>query len=114
MLAMSSSRAPTSVSNMTNMALVVGGSDQLAATCRAAVSQASAGKVLTCGVKQTATVAADARPYAVVVPSDLYDFDPSEFDALGVDLNTEIIVVAENVDAEELVGQLLRASTRLV
>lgn len=111
---MSRSKQPTSVSTMTNMALVVGGSEELAKTCKQAISQASAGKVITCDVGHTATVAADARPYAVVVPEDLYGFDPSEFDALGRDLHTDIVVVPEDIDAEELVGKLLRASTRLV
>jgi hypothetical protein len=48
-------------------------------------------------LKAAATAIAEARPFAVLVPTDLFEFDPSEFVALARDVGAMVIAY----DAEE-------------
>ncbi len=48
-------------------------------------------------LKDAATVVAESRPFAVVVPRDLFAFDPREFEALARDVGA--LVIAYDADA---------------
>ena len=49
---------------------------------------------------QAPTVAAQRRPLAIVIPEDLYEFDPHEFDALARDVGASLLRVEEDIQPE--------------
>lgn len=77
----------------------------LCATCLASV------KVLLkhCELRQAPTLVAEKRPLAIVIPEDLYEFDPVEFDALARDVGASLLRVEEGI-APEVLELLLGAA----
>lgn len=62
---------------------------------------------------QAPTIAAQRRPLAIVIPEDLYEFDPREFDALARDVGASILRVEEDIDPatfETLLGAAVDAA----
>jgi hypothetical protein len=104
------SRAPTRVSDITNTVLLVGGSDRLAVWCDDAAAAASGAMIERCDMKTAATAATQIRPFAIVIPEDLYEFDTTELDALARDVQASLVVVSESIEREELMALLLEAS----
>lgn len=55
-----------------------------------------------CELTQAPTLVGERRPLALVIPHDLYEFDPDEFDALARDVRAALLRVDDDVSAEEL------------
>ena len=51
-----------------------------------------------CDLSQAPTIAAERWPLVMVIPEDLYEFDPQEFDALARDVGASLLCVEENID----------------
>lgn len=51
-----------------------------------------------CELAQAPTLAAQKRPLVMVIPEDLYEFDPQEFDALARDVGASLLRVEEDID----------------
>lgn len=76
--------------------LLIGGAEALAQTCTAAL--ASIGVLLVrCTIAQAATWAAERRPLVIVLPPEVYEFDPDEFDALARDVGASLLRVEDSV-----------------
>lgn len=83
------------------------------ATTKKAAEGASGARVLQVTIKNVATLAAETRPYALVVPRDVHEFGASEFEALARDIDAELVVVPDNVHPSVLSTMLLEAAARL-
>jgi hypothetical protein len=57
-------------------------------------------------VQGTATAVARWRPFALIIPQDLYDFDPNEFKALAKDVGAEIIMVSADSEYGDIAAFL--------
>ena len=73
--------------------VVVGTTAGVVASCRYAAAVGASALVEECSVANVATVCATWRPIAIVVPAEIYDFDASEFDALGRDAGGEVVAL---------------------
>ncbi len=104
---------PTKVAQMANLVVLVGGDGELEETTRQAAMYASGAALVVTPVASLATVAAERRPYAIVVPRHLYDFGGSELDALARDVGAGLFVVNESVQVELLRASLADAASRL-
>ncbi len=78
-----------------------------------AVLEASGGQALRADLASVATVAAERRPYALIIPREVYEFGASEFDALARDLDTGLIVVPDGVRLAVLSAMLSEEAVRL-
>lgn len=64
----------------------------------------------TCNITVLATVAAALRPLAIVLPGDVYAFDPKEFDVLARDVRAALVVLeSETISSSQLEAQLRAA-----
>jgi hypothetical protein len=93
--------------------VVVAGADGLLDTAKQAATAASAAKLVPLDLHHVATGCAEARPYAIVVSKDVYEFGGSEFDALARDLSAGLIVVPETIAMPLLVTLLQEEARRL-
>ena len=76
--------------------------------CRYAAAAAGAKRVEACEVDSASTTVAKHRPFAIVVTSAVYGFDPNEFDALAKDVRAKIVSVPEKeADVENFVRWLI-------
>ncbi len=107
------SRLPTRVAGLTNVVVLVGGPEPLATRARAAAVAASAAHLYETGVASLATVCAEVRPYAIIIPNDLYEFGGDEFDALARDVNAGLVVVPAGVQQGVLSALLSEEAARL-
>ena len=60
-----------------------------------------------CDLVSMAEQSALRRPIAIIVPSYLHEFDPTEFEALAQDVAARLLVVDENIsqaDLDRLIG----------
>jgi hypothetical protein len=63
-------------------------------------------------IENAATVVAERRPLVIVIPQDVYEFDPHEFDALARDVSASLLRVDDGVSEamlEMLLGPALEA-----
>src|SRR5262245_6320239 len=91
------------------LVLLVGASPGLVERCCDAAAAAAVG-VKECDLARLATQAALWRPLVIILPRDLYDFDPSEFDALAKDVGARLVtLVSEDVTIEELEREMVHA-----
>jgi hypothetical protein len=91
------------------MVVVVGGPNTLIEATKKAAAVAAGAIVVSCELKDAATVAAKNRPFAMVVSKAVYDFDTAEFDALARDVNSVVIMLdTKDATKEQLQKQLLR------
>ncbi|NUO52045.1 MAG: hypothetical protein HOV80_24605 [Polyangiaceae bacterium] len=107
------SREPTRLTTQTNAVVLVGAYGELVETVRQAALYASGARTIETQLDNLATVAAELRPYAIVVPRDLYDFGGSDLDALARDIDAGLVVVSDSVQLELLVTSLGDAASRL-
>jgi hypothetical protein len=66
-----------------------------------------------CDLAQAPTIAARFRPLAIVIPEDLYEFDPQEFDALARDVGASVLRVEDDIEPamfETLLGTAVDAA----
>jgi hypothetical protein len=57
-------------------------------------------------LKDSATAVAESRPFAVLVPMDLYAFDSQEFEALARDVGARVIAYDADAPLEVLTAVL--------
>jgi hypothetical protein len=55
-----------------------------------------------CDLAQASTLVGERRPLAIVIPHELYEFDPAEFDALARDVRAALLRVDDDITVEEL------------
>ncbi len=93
--------------------ILVGADGQLVETVRQATLFASGGRLVQATLKDLATSAAELRPYAIVVPREVYDFGGGELDALAKDVGAGLLVVAHTIQVELLITSLGDEAARL-
>lgn len=93
--------------------MVVGALGKLVETCGRAAMNASAARALSTDVKGAATLVAELRPYAIVIPEEVYDFGGAEFDALARDVGAGLVVVPPAIQEGLLVALLMEEAARL-
>ncbi len=93
--------------------VAVGLPARVTACCRFAGAMAASALVEETDIAGLATCAAQYRPLAIVLIRDVYEFDPSEFDALARDVAAVVVPVTEDEPDEALkqrmVGEIERA-----
>lgn len=88
--------------------LTIGCSPELRQRCAQALT--AIGTILKHGeLAQAPTLVAERRPLAIVLPQELYDFDPSEFDALARDVSASLLRVEDDI-SEAILEMLLGAA----
>lgn len=108
------SKAPTLITELSNVVVLIGGSPRLAeATKRAALSACGA-SVQIASIETAASVATASRPFGIIVPKDIYEFGGSEFDALARDIRAELIVVPEAIQSPVLTALIIEAAAHLM
>lgn len=107
------SRMPTRITKTANAIVVVCSADRLEEVARHAAMGASAAFVVRARLADVATVAAETRPYAIVVEKEIYDFGGAEFDALARDLEAELLPCKPTIQQAVLTALLQEAAVRL-
>jgi hypothetical protein len=80
--------------------------------CRQSAALAAGARLETCDMASLTTRAATLRPFALLVPTSLLDFDQSEFVALARTVNADLIAVDEATHRTDLVRALREARER--
>lgn len=65
-----------------------------------------------CDLREMGRQATQRRPLAMIVPSYLHEFDPTEFDALARDVGAVLVVVDEALEQAELDALVAGAGLR--
>lgn len=105
---MSFPRKNTSSSLRVPSILAVGCARELLARCRAAA--ASTGLAMNdCDVDVAATLVAEHRPVAIVLPNEIYARHPRELDALARDVKATMVRVDANVTKHEIEAMIAGA-----
>lgn len=107
------SRFQTLVTSLSNTVVLVGGGGRLAHSALDAAMASSGARLVTTELSRAATVCAEARPYAIVIPQEVYDFGGSEFDALARDVGAGLVVVPQGVAPSVLAAMLQEEAMRL-
>lgn len=107
------SRFPTRITALSNAVVLVGGNGELAFTSQNAALSASGAHVVRAELASSATVCAEVRPYAIIVPNDVYDFGGAEFDALARDVDAGLLVVPSTIQLGVLAAMLSEEAMRL-
>ena len=81
--------------------LAIGCSPDLVARCARALEGIGVA-LRTCDFLNAATAVAERRPLAMVLPNDLYAFDPQEFDALARDVRSSLVRVEDDIQVAML------------
>jgi hypothetical protein len=81
--------------------LAIGCSPELVARCARALEGIGVA-LRTCDFLNAATAVAERRPLAMVLPDDLYAFDPEEFDALARDVRASLVRVEDDIPVAKL------------
>ena len=110
---MAHSRFPTRLVSQSNCVVLVGGAGLLKETVQYATLSASGAQAVPAEVASAASVAAEMRPYAIIVPEDVYQFGGQEFDALARDVDAGLVVVPRNVPLAVLTAMLGEEASRL-
>lgn len=91
---------PTDGSTLTALAapavLAIGCSPELVARCARALEGIGVA-LRTCDFLNAATAVGERRPLVLLLPDDLYAFDPDEFDALARDVQASLVRVEEGI-----------------
>ncbi|MBK9002099.1 MAG: hypothetical protein IPM35_40760 [Myxococcales bacterium] len=82
---------PTTPHRVLPCVLLVGIDSSLEPLCRQSAALAAGARLETCDMASVTTRAAELRPFALVVPSEILDFDPAEFVALARTVNAALI-----------------------
>lgn len=97
--------------------LLVGAASELIPICRQSAALAAGAPLEVCDVASVTTRAATLRPFALLVPQEILEFDQAEFVALARTINATLIPLATERAGEpalraELVGALRDAHKR--
>jgi hypothetical protein len=87
--------------------VVVGGSDALVQACHEVVRRGVPARVEPCDLANVTTVVARWKPYAIVVPDTLLEFDAQEFQALARDVRAQIVRAPEDGHVQYRLAELL-------
>jgi hypothetical protein len=87
--------------------VVVGGSEALIRACHEVVRRGVPARIESCTLADAATVVARWKPYALVVPESLLEFDAREFDALAQDVRARIVRGPEDEHVQYRLAELL-------
>jgi hypothetical protein len=88
------------------VALVIGGARELVRVVEEAAVSAQV-LVAECTVGEATNAAAEMRPLVMIMSEDVYAFDPDSFEALALDVRSQVLTVPpEGVQAEELKAKL--------
>lgn len=110
---MAHSRFPTRLTAQSNCIVMVGGAGLLLETVKYAALTASGAQAIPTEVTSAASVVTEMRPYAIVVPEDVYEFGGAEFDALARDVDAGLVVVPRTVALAVLTAMLGEEAARL-
>ncbi len=101
---------PTAREHVIPCAVLTGADESLQRSCRSAVARAAAARLQCCSIEELATAAARWKPFALLVPEAVYEFDPAEFDALARSVGALLIRVnAACIDDEQAMDELVGA-----
>ena len=90
--------------------LLVGCSAEFGPRCRRALADVAV-VVRDCELARLATLTAAWRPLAIVVPEDVYSFDPDELEALARDVGARIIRFQDEETSLAEVSSAIRAAS---
>ncbi|NUP05714.1 MAG: hypothetical protein HOW73_06595 [Polyangiaceae bacterium] len=107
------SRLPTLLTSLSNTVVLIGGARRLEYVAGHAALGASGAALEQTDVSHAATVCTEKRPYAIIVPKDVYEFGGSEFDALARDVAAGLVIVPEGVGIPVLTALLQEEAFRL-
>ena len=85
---------PTKRQRVLPAVLLVGSEPGLFELCQICADFAASARVVISDVAGMSTKAAQWRPFAIVVPISIHEFDPTEFAALARSVNAELITVS--------------------
>lgn len=104
---------PTLLVEVSNCVLLIGGEGRLQITAERSAQAASGARLARCDLKHATTIATEGRPYAIIIPKEIYEFGGSELDALARDVGAELIVVPHTLQAPVLTAMLVEAAAKL-
>ncbi|MFO0552862.1 MAG: hypothetical protein U0271_31020 [Polyangiaceae bacterium] len=107
------SRFPTRLAMVSNGVVLVGATNKLVDVVKQAAFSASGGGVFLTDIAGAATLCAEVRPYAIVIPEEVYWFGGAEFDALARDVDAGLVVVPPTIQMAVLSASLLDEAARL-
>ncbi len=82
-------------------------------TVRQAALYSSGAQLVETSIGELSTVATELRPYAILVPRDVYDFGGGDLAALARDVDAGLVVVSDAVQIEVLIASLRDEAARL-
>jgi len=107
---------PTAQHQVAPCVLLVGQDSPHEGLCRECAEHAAGAKLEICSMSNLTTRAAELRPLALIVPSDILAFDPTEFQALARTVNATLIPLRADLPADEigegLIGAIFEAASR--
>ena len=103
---------PTKRHRVVACVLMVGNEPGLEDLCRTCADFAAGARLVTADVGEMSTRAAQWRPFAIVVPSSVNEFDPDEFTALARSVNAELVTVAPEEIGDPLFKNRLISTLR--
>jgi hypothetical protein len=86
---------PTKKNRLMPVVVLIAGSRELLQSCQKCAALATAARVESCSLDQAATKVATWRPFAIVVPESVFEFDPKEFKALARDVQATLVTVPD-------------------
>ncbi|MBI3200609.1 MAG: hypothetical protein IT377_27895 [Polyangiaceae bacterium] len=101
---------PTAPQRVVPCALLVGVDSKLATLCRQSTAIAAGARLELCDMASVTSRAAELRPFAVIIPRELLDFDPSELIALARSVRASLIPLeTDRVSTQLGRAELVRA-----
>ncbi len=84
---------PTKRQRVVACVLLLGNEPGLEDLCRVCIEFAAGARLIVSDVRGMTTRAAQWRPFAIVVPSSIVEFDPDEFAALARSVDAQLVTV---------------------
>jgi hypothetical protein len=92
--------------------LLVGADERLEPVLRQCAALAAGARLEVCNVNAVTTRAAEWRPFAIVVPSDVLEFDPAEFVALARTVRADLVPLSSGRATDSRFRQEVVAALR--
>jgi hypothetical protein len=106
-------RSATLVARISNTVVFVGAAGPLYERVRHAAQRASGAVVTQSALLPLASLVTEIRPYAIVIPTELYEFCGDELDALARDVRAGVVVVSDTTQPAGLLASLVDAASRM-
>ncbi len=108
---------PTKRHRVVACVLLIGNESGLEDLCRTCAEFVAGARLVRSDLADMSTRAAQWRPFAIVVPSSVHEFDPDEFAALARSVNAELVTIeperiADPLFKNELITTLRNAYRR--